>query len=96
MILEQTGSRSTLVCRPLPQDDPKRRQPVIDKALKLLGWKPQVALERGLRATIDYFSLKIYTPARRPSTVAARLHARDRQFEASVVRVEAPTRTAVH
>jgi UDP-glucuronate decarboxylase len=62
MVLEQTGSRSRIEYRPLPQDDPKRRQPVIENARDLLGWAPHVALEQGLRATIDYFSLKIATP----------------------------------
>jgi UDP-glucuronate decarboxylase len=62
LIIEQTGSRSRIEQRPLPQDDPKRRQPVIARALDLLGWKPAVALEKGIRATIDYFSLKIFAP----------------------------------
>ncbi len=63
MVLGHTGSRSPIEHRPLPQDDPKRRQPVISRAQRLLGWRPQVALEEGLRATIDYFSLKLFTPA---------------------------------
>jgi UDP-glucuronate decarboxylase len=63
IILDQTGSESEIVHRPLPQDDPRRRQPVIAQARRLLGWAPRVTLEDGLRATIDYFSLKIFTPA---------------------------------
>jgi UDP-glucuronate decarboxylase len=59
MILEKTGSSSKIEYRPLPQDDPKRRQPTITRALELLGWRPRVAIEKGLRATIDYFSLKV-------------------------------------
>jgi len=59
LVLEQTGSRSKLVRRPLPQDDPKRRQPVIDRAFDLLGWRPSIELEKGLRHTIDYFALKL-------------------------------------
>jgi UDP-glucuronate decarboxylase len=59
LVLEQTGSRSKLVRRPLPQDDPKRRQPVIDRAFDLLGWRPSIELEKGLRRTIDYFALKL-------------------------------------
>jgi UDP-glucuronate decarboxylase len=47
------------VRRPLPQDDPKRRQPVIDRAFDLLGWRPSIELEKGLRRTIDYFALKL-------------------------------------
>jgi len=60
-VLEQTGSRSKIEHRPLPQDDPKRRQPIIDKAKKQIGWIPRVALDKGLRATIDYFCLKIFS-----------------------------------
>jgi UDP-glucuronate decarboxylase len=61
-IIEQVGSRSVLDNRPLPQDDPKRRRPVIDRAMKLLGWQPHVPLEQGLKATIGYFSLRMAGP----------------------------------
>jgi UDP-glucuronate decarboxylase len=61
-IIEQTGSRSTLDRRPLPQDDPKRRRPVIARALQLLGWQPRVSLDYGLTSTIGYFSLKLTAP----------------------------------
>ena len=54
-ILGMTGSRSALEYRPLPADDPKRRQPDIARAQTLLGWRPAVGLEEGLRPTIDYF-----------------------------------------
>ncbi len=50
-----TGTQAPIEFRPLPQDDPKRRQPDIAKAKSLLGWQPRVALEDGLRETIDYF-----------------------------------------
>src|SRR5437763_3349861 len=50
-----TGSKSEIVFRPLPEDDPKVRQPDITKARTLLGWEPRVALEEGLRRTIDFF-----------------------------------------
>ena len=49
------GSRSPLVFRPLPHDDPRRRQPDIGRARELLGWMPKVTLEEGLRASIRYF-----------------------------------------
>src|SRR4029077_8037891 len=50
-----TGSKSEIVFRPLPEDDPKQRQPDITRARTLLGWEPRVALEDGLRRTIDFF-----------------------------------------
>ena len=54
-IIRITGSKSKIVYRPLPQDDPARRRPDISLAHELLGWAPRVALEDGLRRTIDYF-----------------------------------------
>jgi UDP-glucuronate decarboxylase len=54
-VIELTGSRSELVFQPLPQDDPKQRQPNIDLAKSKLGWSPSVALQDGLKPTIDYF-----------------------------------------
>jgi dTDP-glucose 4,6-dehydratase len=58
-IIELTGSPSTVVYKPLPQDDPQVRQPDIAKARKVLGWEPQVALEQGLARTIEYFREKL-------------------------------------
>jgi len=54
-LLRMTGSRSKLIFRPLPQDDPRQRKPDITLAQDKLGWKPQVALEEGLKETIAYF-----------------------------------------
>ena len=54
-ILTLTGSRSKIDYRPLPQDDPKVRQPDISKAKRLLGWEPKVALDDGLKRTYEYF-----------------------------------------
>jgi UDP-glucuronate decarboxylase len=54
-IVEQTGSRSKIVSRPLPVDDPRQRRPDIAKAQTLLDWQPQVSLADGLKETIGYF-----------------------------------------
>ena len=54
-IIRLTGSKSKLVYRPLPEDDPKVRQPDITRARTLLGWEPKVGLEEGLTKTLDYF-----------------------------------------
>src|SRR5215210_1898019 len=54
-IIRLTGSKSKLVYRPLPEDDPKVRQPDITKARTLLGWEPKVGLEEGLTRTLEYF-----------------------------------------
>jgi len=55
MVLNLTGSRSELVFRPLPQDDPTQRQPDIAKARSSLDWEPKVSLQDGLKETISYF-----------------------------------------
>ncbi len=54
-VLELTGSRSTLLHKPLPVDDPRQRQPNIDLAREALGWEPKVTLREGLKPTITYF-----------------------------------------
>jgi UDP-glucuronate decarboxylase len=54
-VLAKVGGKSRLVCKPLPSDDPKQRQPNIEQAKAELGWAPQVQLEEGLDKTIDYF-----------------------------------------
>jgi UDP-glucuronate decarboxylase len=54
-VIRLTDSTSKIVEAPLPQDDPKQRQPDISKAKRDLGWEPSVQLERGLVKTIDYF-----------------------------------------
>ena len=55
LVIEMTGSRSPIVHRPLPRDDPRQRQPDISKARALLGWEPGVALDDGLAKTVAYF-----------------------------------------
>lgn len=54
-VLSFTGSKSKLVFKPLPQDDPKQRKPDISKAKQLLDWQPKVPLDDGLKETIKYF-----------------------------------------
>ena len=54
-VLKMVGGKSKLVFKPLPQDDPKQRQPDISVARETLGWVPQVKLEEGLEKTVDYF-----------------------------------------
>jgi len=63
-IIDLTGSRSRLVHRPLPQDDPRQRCPDIKLAARLLGWTPGVGLDDGLARTIAYFSALVGTTAR--------------------------------
>jgi UDP-glucuronate decarboxylase len=55
-VISLTGSRSKLVFKPLPSDDPKQRQPDIHLAQQMLDWQPKVSLEDGLKETIAYFS----------------------------------------
>lgn len=55
LVIELTGSKSRIVEKPLPQDDPMQRQPDIDKARTILGWEPKVQLREGLARTIAYF-----------------------------------------
>lgn len=59
LILELTGSKSSIVMKDLPVDDPKRRCPDITLARTKLGWEPKVELRRGLADTIDYFKSKV-------------------------------------
>ncbi|MBL7717334.1 MAG: SDR family oxidoreductase [Flavipsychrobacter sp.] len=54
-ILKLTGSKSKIVFEPLPQDDPKQRQPDITKAKEILGWEPKVDRSEGLKRTLEYF-----------------------------------------
>lgn len=55
LIKSLTHTSSEIIHQPLPQDDPKKRNPDISKAKKLLNWEPKVSLEEGLQKTIDYF-----------------------------------------
>ena len=58
-ILGVTGSKSRIVYRPLPEDDPKLRRPDIGKAKRLLGWEPRVSLNEGLKRVLPYFRSKV-------------------------------------
>ena len=61
IVIDITGSKSKIVHRPLPSDDPKQRKPNISKAQELLGWRPTVPLRDGLKKTIAYFEDVIRT-----------------------------------
>jgi nucleoside-diphosphate-sugar epimerase len=55
IIKEMTNSKSKIIYKPLPNDDPTRRKPDITKAKKLLGWEPKIKLRQGLKTTIEWF-----------------------------------------
>ncbi|MCB1446955.1 MAG: SDR family oxidoreductase [Rhizobiaceae bacterium] len=71
IVLEKTGSRSSLVFLPMPQDDPMLRRPDISRARDCLGWEPGISLHEGLDATIDYFRSLIAPLAAPPVRRAA-------------------------
>jgi dTDP-glucose 4,6-dehydratase len=74
-VIEVTGSRSRIVHRPLPTDDPKVRQPDIGLARKALGWSPRIDLDQGLKETVAYFRRRLEdrgTSPRRPGLRKAR------------------------
>jgi dTDP-glucose 4,6-dehydratase len=54
-VIAVTQSKSEIRYEPLPQDDPKQRQPDITKARTLLGWEPKIGLQQGLQMSLDYF-----------------------------------------
>jgi len=60
-VIDLTGSRSRIVSRPLPQDDPKQRRPDIGRARELLDWRPTVGLDEGLRRTVCDFERRLTT-----------------------------------
>jgi UDP-glucuronate decarboxylase len=69
MVIELTGSRSRIVHRSPPQDDPRQRRPDISKANDVLGWAPQTALQDGLIKTIEYFEGLLSDEAIRPLVI---------------------------
>jgi UDP-glucuronate decarboxylase len=78
-VIELTGSRSRIVHRPKPEDDPRQRRPDISKAHDLLGWEPRTPLKEGLNQTIAYFEEMLKDESTRSSllkeTRAAAKHA---------------------
>ncbi|MFO1434439.1 MAG: UDP-glucuronic acid decarboxylase family protein [Candidatus Competibacteraceae bacterium] len=66
-VIELTGSKSKVVYRPLPSDDPRQRQPDIRLAKQALGWDPKVPLREGIVRTIDYFE-QVLTTSKQPTT----------------------------
>ena len=69
-VLALTGSRSRVVRRPLPADDPRQRRPDISRAMCELGWQPRVVLAEGLKKTIAYFDAVLAAEGRRLTEVA--------------------------
>jgi dTDP-glucose 4,6-dehydratase len=61
-ILELSGSKSAIVHKPLPQDDPRVRKPDITRARQVLGWEPTIARRDGLRVTLEYFRTRVQRP----------------------------------
>jgi len=84
-VLQLTGSKSELVFKGLPEDDPMQRKPDISLANRELGWKPSVALDDGLRRTINYFQNASNTsaPASPPSCPQGSSQARTRRTQSS-------------
>lgn len=68
LTIEMTGSRSKLTYLPLPQDDPRQRQPEIRRAREHLGWEPTIALRQGLLQTLEYFDRLLSETANAVST----------------------------
>jgi UDP-glucuronate decarboxylase len=69
LVIELTGTKSRIVQRPLPQDDPRQRRPDISKAGEALGWAPRTPLREGLTRTIDYFEKMLKDETIRPFVV---------------------------
>jgi dTDP-glucose 4,6-dehydratase len=62
VVLAVTGSRSEIVHKPLPEDDPTRRRPDITRARTLLGWEPRIQLREGLERSMEYFRGSVSMP----------------------------------
>jgi dTDP-glucose 4,6-dehydratase len=66
-IIATTGSASQIKFEALPQDDPRQRCPDISKAKRLLGWKPKVELESGLKLSLEYFRQAVAKKKEQPA-----------------------------
>ena len=77
LLIQLTGTRSRIVHRPLPSDDPRQRQPDLTQAENVLGWRPVTRLEDGLRETVDYFRHLLGVP--KPRAPITRDKLRDSQ-----------------
>jgi UDP-glucuronate decarboxylase len=69
-VIELTGSRSKLIFKPLPADDPRQRQPDITLAKKLLGWAPRIELGEGLENTVRYFKAQLFGAMPQPEVIS--------------------------
>jgi UDP-glucuronate decarboxylase len=87
MVIDLVGSRSRIVRRPLPENDPKQRRPDISRAQELLNWKPYTALEEGLISTIAYFERLLTEEYGRKSSNERR---RSRMVMSSTLAPESP------
>ena len=70
-VIELIGSRSSIVKRPLPENDPRQRRPDISKAKKFLDWEPRIQLKEGLTRTIGYFEALLADPDLRADLASA-------------------------
>jgi UDP-glucuronate decarboxylase len=96
LVLAIHGRKTEVVYKPLPQDDPRRRRPNIDRARALLGWEPATTLEDGVRATIDWFARELGQPVPGEAVLAAIEPPTGRYRAAAKPRaVTAPQKTAV-
>ena len=76
LVVELTGTSSGIQTRPLPQDDPRVRRPLIDRAREVLGWEPRTSLADGLASTIEYFRQRAESEFARPVVTGSRVSAR--------------------
>jgi UDP-glucuronate decarboxylase len=77
LVLDTLERPAAVIRRPLPQDDPRRRRPNIERARTLLGWEPNTTLEQGIRATIDWFARELGEPVESETGIVASIDAFD-------------------